>query len=134
MPPSLERGGRSSAVNQDRERLLPNLERSFFELITLEDWEEPLQFLGSSALGIKRTLERQKKSSNARNDWLQSFFPPPSLFAIAETRRFLVVFRDLHLLELKIKNFSGWSSCYGTAEMNLTSIYEDIGSIPGLAQ
>ena len=27
-----------------------------------------------------------------------------------------------------------WSSCRGSAEMNLTSIHEDTGLIPGLAQ
>ena len=27
-----------------------------------------------------------------------------------------------------------WSSCHGSAEMNLTSIYEAAGSIPGLTQ
>ena len=27
-----------------------------------------------------------------------------------------------------------WSSCRGLAEMNLTSILEDMGLIPGLAQ
>ena len=27
-----------------------------------------------------------------------------------------------------------WSSCCGSAEMNLTSIHENTGSIPGLAQ
>ena len=27
-----------------------------------------------------------------------------------------------------------WSSCVGSAEMNMTSIHEDEGSIPGLAQ
>ena len=32
-----------------------------------------------------------------------------------------------------VRNFLG-SSCCGAAEMNLTSILEDAGSIPGLAQ
>ena len=27
-----------------------------------------------------------------------------------------------------------WSSCRGAVETNLTSIHEDMGSIPGLAQ
>ena len=33
---------------------------------------------------------------------------------------------------IKVKNF--WSSCRGSAETNPTSIHEDVGSIPGLAQ
>ena len=32
-----------------------------------------------------------------------------------------------------IKNFF-WSSCCGSAEMNLTNIHEDAGLIPGLTQ
>ena len=28
----------------------------------------------------------------------------------------------------------GWSSHHGSEEMNLTSIHEDVGLIPGLAQ
>ena len=32
------------------------------------------------------------------------------------------------------KKFWCWSSHRGSAEMNLTSIHEDTGSIPGLAQ
>ena len=31
------------------------------------------------------------------------------------------------------KNVS-WSACHGSAVTNLTSIHEDVGSIPGLAQ
>ena len=27
-----------------------------------------------------------------------------------------------------------WSSCHGSAEMNLTRIHEDAGPVPGLAQ
>ena len=33
-----------------------------------------------------------------------------------------------------IKKGQGWSSHQGSVEMNLTSIHEDEGSIPGLAQ
>ena len=38
-------------------------------------------------------------------------------------------------LEQIIQTFIwNWSSCCGTAEMNSTSIHEDLGSIPGLTQ
>ena len=32
------------------------------------------------------------------------------------------------------KSWDLWSSCHGSVEMNLTSIYEDEGLIPGLVQ
>ena len=35
---------------------------------------------------------------------------------------------------MRFKNRIFRSSCYGLAVMNLTSIHEDVGSIPGLAQ
>ena len=34
----------------------------------------------------------------------------------------------------QVKNLFCRYSCYGSAEMNLTSNHEDAGSIPGLAQ
>ena len=36
-------------------------------------------------------------------------------------------------VELILK-IPAWSSHYGSAETNLTSIHEDVGSIPGLTQ
>ena len=35
---------------------------------------------------------------------------------------------------LRFKETQTWSSHHGSVEKNLTSIHEDIGSIPGLAQ
>ena len=35
---------------------------------------------------------------------------------------------------LLFKNAGFWSSCHGSAEINLTSIPEDTGSMPGLVQ
>ena len=35
---------------------------------------------------------------------------------------------------LELKSWNSGSSCCGSAEMNPTSIYEDVGLIPGLAQ
>ena len=35
---------------------------------------------------------------------------------------------------LWVKTLTAGSSCCGSVETNLTSIHEDIGSIPGLAQ
>ena len=34
----------------------------------------------------------------------------------------------------QVENFTGWSSCCGSAETNLTRTHEDTCSIPGLAQ
>ena len=48
--------------------------------------------------------------------------------------------KTLHILHRIGQNFClfkihyCWSSCHGSAETNLTSIHEDTGSIPGLAQ
>ena len=33
-----------------------------------------------------------------------------------------------------MQQLASWSSCCGAVEMNPTSIYEDVGLIPGLAQ
>ena len=41
---------------------------------------------------------------------------------------------ELHPLALKMPNRSSQSSCRGSAVMNTTSIHEDVGLIPGLAQ
>ena len=35
---------------------------------------------------------------------------------------------------LPYKNTKTWTSCHGSVEMNLTSIHEDEGWIPGLSQ
>ena len=40
---------------------------------------------------------------------------------------------NVHICLLQFKN-SQWSSRCGSAEMTLTSIHEDVGSIPGLSQ
>ena len=37
-------------------------------------------------------------------------------------------------IPVAVKIGMAWSFCHGSVEMNLTSNYEDAGSIPGLAQ
>ena len=45
------------------------------------------------------------------------------------------VITQMNLVQQSVEKFRFWgSSCCGIAEMNLTSIHEDVVSIPGLAQ
>lgn len=86
--------------------------KCFPKPIKREDWEEPLWFPGAPSLGIWRTLERLVRGLKVPEalKYVTVSFPMSWLFAvITETRRILVLFRGLHLLELKIKNFSGLS-------------------------
>lgn len=69
--------------------------------------------LGALSLEIRRTLERLARGLKALGmlTFLTVFFSPmPWFFVIlAETKRGLVLFRGLYLLELKVENFSGLS-------------------------
>ena len=40
----------------------------------------------------------------------------------------------MHCKATVIKTVQYWSSCHGSAVMNLTSVHEDMGLIPGLTQ
>lgn len=62
-------------------------------------------------MGIRRTLERLARGLKMSEvlKRVTVVFPMSWLFAIIEIRRFLVLLRGFHLLELKIKNFSGLS-------------------------
>ena len=42
--------------------------------------------------------------------------------------------RNFHMLPAQLKKKKKKSSCHGSAVMNSTSIHDDLGSIPGLAQ
>lgn len=77
-------------------------------LIKREDWEEFLWFLGAPSLRIGRMLERLVRELKVLK-FVTIFSPMSWLFVITETRRILVSFRNLHFLELKIKNFGGLS-------------------------
>ena len=64
----------------------------------------------SPSLGVRRALKRLVRGLKAPKmlKFVTICFPMSWPFAIiAETRRVLVSFRSLHLLELKIKNFGG---------------------------
>lgn len=78
-----------------------------FSPVKREDWEEPLQFLRTSSLRIGRMLERLVRGLRAPEglEFVIISLPLSWLFAvIAGSRR--VSFRNLPLLELKIKIFS----------------------------
>ena len=71
-----------------------------------ENWEEPLLFLRAPPLIIGKVSERLLRELKVPKalKFITIYFPMSWLFAIiAETRRALV-----SLLELKIKNFSGF--------------------------
>jgi len=42
--------------------------------------------------------------------------------------------REINIVQMNLQKYKSWSSHHGSAETNLTSIHEDTGSIPGLAQ
>lgn len=81
-----------------------------FRLIKKGNGEEPMEFLGAPSL---------QKLGGHRKSWLESCahlkclkllaicFPVFWLFAIIADRRVLVLFRNLQLLDLKMKNFGG---------------------------
>ena len=46
----------------------------------------------------------------------------------------LVIIPISYLRKLRLRKLSPGSSCYGAVETNLTSIHEDVGSMPGLTQ
>ena len=81
-----------------------------FKPMKREDWEEPPYLLGAPSPGTGWTLERLVRELKAPDmlKFVTISFPMSWLFAtIAGTRRVWVLFRSLHLLELKVKNFGG---------------------------
>ena len=67
-----------------------------------------------------------------------SFFSSSSLFCLSSSSLLSLIpsFPPLFLSSAStcLKNQTGRSSHHSSAEMNLTSIHKDVGSIPGLAQ
>ena len=77
---------------------------------------QPLAWEPPYAVGVAQEIEKKKKKKERKENY-----------------------RPVPLIKLKCihpnQNFSKlWSSSHGSAETNLTSIHEDAGSIPGLAQ
>lgn len=91
------------------EEIDPNLEKCFSKPVKRKDWEEPLEFFGVQSLRIGRMLKRLVKRLKVPEalKFVTISFPEPWIFAIiSETRRVFVSFLRLHLLQLKIKDFS----------------------------
>lgn len=102
----------NSHVSMGQEIFIPSLESGFSKPNKKESWEKILWVLGAPLLGIRRTLERMIRGLKVPGmlKFVTIFFLVPWLSAIiAEIRGILVLFRGLHFLELKTKNFSSLS-------------------------
>lgn len=95
------------------------------EPIRGKDWEKRLSFLAVLTLGIGRALERMVRELKVPGAHKSAtvFLPVSWLFTImAETRScgFVCLFRGLHSLELKVRDFSGVPclGCKGAGLLN----------------
>ena len=72
---------------------------------------------------LKYIIHRKEQSS-----WLANKSRAKTDLLVVKERRSKELVAFFTILKLS------WSACHGSVEMNLTSIHEDTGSIPGLAQ
>lgn len=92
----------SSGVIKDWKRFISSLEKSFSKPIKGEDGEDLLQFLGAPFWRIGSKLGRLIRELSFQ--FVTISFPMSWLFAITpEIRRVLVLIRNLHLMECRLR-------------------------------